>query len=403
MATSLDEILPETTGSGAPAKLPVNRSYGKLVYLESIRGIAAFIVVLHHLLMAYGQGLFSGDLSHSWLRYLRPVVIVLANGPLSVRVFFVLSGFVLSLSFFRSGDRNLVSSAALRRYFRLVVPVFIAVMLGWGLLETGCYWNGEAAKLMPFFESGAKNWLGDLVSFRGMPFFEALYQGLVGVFGNYDANHSLNTSLWTMPIELAGSFLIFAVLSLFGSFPRRGILYAVLAVVARGYYLDFLCGIVLCDLYTRREKLSQPFYAPLPVALVLMGGGVWLGAGGPWPTWLAAHTGIPLDSTWSSLAATMIVGGGLVSPPLQRFLEFKPLAFLGKISFALYVVHMPIVLSLGCWFYVELRNATFGHSVSAGAVTLLCIVASWLAAWGLYYAGDLQGVRLGKWVERRFR
>jgi len=368
----------------------------KLIFLESIRGVAAFVVVVHHLVLTFFPNVYSAQDGVS--KFVRPILKLFVNGSLSVRVFFVLSGFVLSLSFFRTQSPKVLPSAALRRYFRLVVPVFIATMLGWVFLQAGFYWNVEAAKMMAFPPIDGKHWLGDFGSFGEMNFWEALNQGLFGVFFNCD--RLLNSALWTMPIELAGSFLVFSVLSLFGGVSQRGVIYVLLAFVFEDYFVDFICGIAMCDLYTRREKLSQPLNAPLWVSFSMVGVGLFLGGG--LPGWLTSHAGISLKLAWHPIAATMIVGGTLMSKTLRRVLELGVFAFLGKISFSIYVIHMPIILSFGCWAYVGLRNAMFGHAASASLAMLLCIFASVMAAWGLYYAGDIQGIRLGRLVERMF-
>src|SRR5262249_42139880 len=93
-----------------------------------------------------------------------------------------------------------------------------------------------------------------------------------------------NLVLWTMPIELKGSFLVFGFLALFGAMRRRWLLSALFGPlpvllapkppVAGEYYpLDFILGMALCDLWvlnqrTWRRTLSLgPALAVVAVAL----------------------------------------------------------------------------------------------------------------------------------------
>jgi hypothetical protein len=60
-----------------------------------------------------------------------------------------------------------------------------------------------------------------------------------------------------MPWELGGSLIVFSLLALFGSIPRRFLIYGLVAI---GLYaiewpmlVDFVAGLALCDLFTRHE------------------------------------------------------------------------------------------------------------------------------------------------------
>lgn len=44
-------------------------------------------------------------------------------------VFFVLSGFVLPISWFKGRKTNSISGAAFRRYFRLMLPMFVILSI----------------------------------------------------------------------------------------------------------------------------------------------------------------------------------------------------------------------------------------------------------------------------------
>ena len=168
-----------------------------------------------------------------------------------------------------------------------------------------------------------------------------------------------NLVLWTMPIELVGSFLVFGFLALFGSLRNRWILYATVGVCLlaydKSYYLDFLLGMALCDGWvycqrTQRAALSL-FPALLAIALGLFA--------------------IP----WKPLAAVSIVGATVASPRMQQLLGARWLRILGQLSFGLYLIHMPVICSLGCGTYLFLaRDLAWQHvpaSLVAAAASLL--------------------------------
>ena len=76
---------------------------GKIQYLEGIRGVAALMVFFHHFLLAFFPSFnFAGDPATSHLgtfelNYWRTPLSVFTNGEFMVSLFFVLSGFVLSV------------------------------------------------------------------------------------------------------------------------------------------------------------------------------------------------------------------------------------------------------------------------------------------------------------------
>src|SRR4029079_2889958 len=100
---------------------------GKLVQLEALRGVAAFIVVAWHFLWAFDPariGIVDGFDPSTAL--LGSVGFASIDGPAAVTLFFVLSGFVLPLGFFRSGRTEIVVRAAAKRWLRLPSPGLLA-------------------------------------------------------------------------------------------------------------------------------------------------------------------------------------------------------------------------------------------------------------------------------------
>lgn len=92
--------------------------------LDSIRGVAAVVVMMSHLILGFYPVIYIGT-DH----VVTPWVRVWYQGDFAVTLFFVLSGFVLSLSFLHTKNIESLRSAAVRRYWRLVVPVAASVLI----------------------------------------------------------------------------------------------------------------------------------------------------------------------------------------------------------------------------------------------------------------------------------
>jgi peptidoglycan/LPS O-acetylase OafA/YrhL len=89
--------------------------------LDGLRGWGAVFVVLYHVFV---EGLPVSAGSAGLLKRLIPF-----NGTLAVLVFFLVSGFSLSVRYLADSDLRAWTQIAAGRYFRLVIPIFVACLL----------------------------------------------------------------------------------------------------------------------------------------------------------------------------------------------------------------------------------------------------------------------------------
>lgn len=329
--------------------------------LDGLRGLAALSVVLLHYVTAFLPFLigYAAVDSHPRLDHLvatSPLQLPIA-GNFAVCIFFVLSGFVLSVKFFKTKDRGVVVASASRRFFRLMIPAFGSVLLAYLVLRVGAMHNGPAGAAI------GNNWLQLFWSYPAH-LGQALFQGLYGIwFGTTDFITSYNVVLWTMHYELYGSFLVFMLLVMFGTERNRWLFYGVFALVCmKTYFLAFIAGVVICDLSITQPKLleklrPQAFWVALPVAAIL---GTWTTTlDTPYPS-IYNHIHVPffagaeLETFAHVLGAIILMLAVLRLPSFATFLAKRPLQYLGRISFALYLTHFIILGSLSSYLFLHL-------------------------------------------------
>ncbi|MFJ7729607.1 acyltransferase family protein, partial [Neobacillus sp. NPDC097160] len=211
----------------------------KLNYLDGLRGLAAFIVVIHH----YTNGFYP---AYGGNEIAKSPISILYDGNFSVCVFFVLSGFVLSGKYFKTKNPEVLIASATKRYFRLLFPVMFSIFLAYVFLRMNLFsYKDEVAGIT------GSGWLASFYNFDAN-FVEMLKQGLYKVFLFGEASY--NTNLWTIYLEFFGSFLTFAFLALFGKLKKRYFVYIILFYVFyQDYYLAFLLGVILSDIYHSEE------------------------------------------------------------------------------------------------------------------------------------------------------
>ena len=105
---------------------------GNTGYLDGLRGICCLLVVIDHCI-----GTFKPDLRWTGLDgiggiirrivQLSPLNIVY-NGSVSVYIFFILSGYVLSIKFFKHKDSRIVLDGVIKRIPRLMLPVLSSMI-----------------------------------------------------------------------------------------------------------------------------------------------------------------------------------------------------------------------------------------------------------------------------------
>lgn len=101
---------------------------------------------------------------------------VFFNGNTAVRLFLILSGFLLCRSFLITGDKKRLAASAKKRYLRLMPTVLVINILIYLAMKFGLYQNTAAAVL-----AGSEEWFAGFNSFSPS-FFEHAQRILVRMF-----------------------------------------------------------------------------------------------------------------------------------------------------------------------------------------------------------------------------
>ncbi|MCT9002635.1 acyltransferase family protein [Microbacterium memoriense] len=342
-----------STDDGTPGSDRASRS-ARLTSLDGVRGLAAFVVVLWHafllaephLIERWGPQTRAPGGLHWWL-FASPLSLLI-SGEQAVVVFFLLSGIVLTLPVLRA-DRFDWWAYYPRRIVRLWLPVVVSVVLAIALLL-----------LVPRASVPVDSW-----QWRGNAHAVDVAQAAREA-GLVSFAPTINGPLWSLSWEMAFSIALplFVVTAL---------------VVRRWWVVAIVAAVVVVDLGVAWD-LSPLKY--LPVFLIgaiaatnldaIMAAGDRIGSRRLhrllWWS-LFAVSGLVVTASRISdsvagpaaalthvMSALGIVGCmGLVflavgSVGARKVLDAKPAQWLGRISFSLYLVHVPLMVTLAYLF-----------------------------------------------------
>ena len=376
----------------------------RLPELDGLRGLAALMVALSHYVLAFQPALLGGGSAVSHFPFSIAVshtaAIALFNPELGVAIFFVLSGYVLAAGV--THDPAPLPELVLRRWVRLALPVLGTSLLIWPLAQWHLFRSVEAAGLAKSdWLRGNYAWL----AFESNDLARLVWQSLFDLFAR--ARHFYNPALWTMPTEFWGSVALFA-----GVAARRGLgrnsawfgvsaSLLVLACVWRTPYFGFPCGVALFEL----RRLLPLVRLPLGGAVLLMLG--LLAGGTPY------FIDLPFNGLYARLflamapfidnpvlllhrvGAVCLVVACLFPGPLRRLLTGRACQFLGRISFMLYLVHVPLLCSAVVAGVLQLQPLLGYNAATAALLPVFLAVAVGLAVF-CTRAIDEPSVRLSR-------
>lgn len=284
--------------------------------LESIRGVAALLVVFYHI--------------PRWNPAFYDIAIV-RNGYLMVDLFFVLSGFVIH----RAYGSRLSSGAELLRFqflrFSRLYPVHILFLLFFVVVEIGK--SLAAAKLSVNSTPFGENSLTALVQ-------QIFLVQAIGPTGNA---FTFNVPAWSISVEFY-TYLLFGLVVLFAARARNLVflglaVFALAALITQslpgyGDLLHCLAGFFIGCLtahLTTRLRLRLPSYAPLVAATAFV-------------AFLYLKTDKHHDPAVYLFSAVMILtivwsAGGIA----RELLNSRPLQRLGTVSYSVYMCHSAVL------------------------------------------------------------
>lgn len=365
----------------------MEKRYGEL---DSLRGIAALTVFFCHISLVFKDSFLS-----KLLFEFGPFRWMVA-GSEAVTLFFLLSGFVLSLSFF-SNKKFSYSSFIIRRICRIYIPYIFAITFAYIAMKV--FYSGRIDSLSDWFNA---NWSKGLSS-------DSIIKHIV-LIGTFTSN--VDNVIWSLIHEMRISIIFpFIMLVVVRKNLKYSIGFALLlsglsvayAFIAKPPFMGtelytsihyasiFIVGALLAKHIDNIKQIFLRINYKRKLVLFLIGFILFDYAH---PSFilnrifgLSPFIRMVIDTWFTTIGASILIIFALLSVKFSSILRKPYISYIGKISYSLYLIHVPIILS--CIHLLK-------NTMPIGAIIIITIPLTIAVSSILYYLVEKPAIKLGK-------
>lgn len=361
-------------------------------WIDGVKGIACLLIFVYHFILAYFPATYYGEVvpwHYAWESslYSNPIMF-LVNGNFWVCVFCLISGFLVS---YRVLDKGLGSAPAMivKRYLRLSLPVFFVSLMVYVMMKLQVFSNIAATQITQ------------------SPWYGLFYKDPVSVWDVFETSFFcdwflgstvFSNAFWMLRDLFIGWFLSFilSIVALGSCKQKEGngekthnfrilIVYIVIGLVyfrLDSLQLCFVLGTIAAYIYMAVGKKKLP----LPATLLMAAVGLYF-AGYPSeyePSGIYKNVELGVNSirgyqVFHMLAAFLLFMVFLYAGVGKKLFDNRLCRYLGKLSFGVYLLHIPILFSVASGVFLGVYHATSKYLLSAGIgflVSLMVLIAA---------------------------
>ncbi|MBS5660834.1 MAG: acyltransferase [Clostridiales bacterium] len=348
----------------------------RLDWIDGLRGICCILIFVHHFLLIFYPGTYSGNAVPSHMIAKLDIYLAqspfasLFNGNFLVCIFCVVSAVSISYSIFRRTDLNRLSRSMIKRFPRLALPLFVTSLLVYFMIKLSLFENDAAVRI-------TQSWWLDLYYKNDPELWQVFRTSFIDVW--FVGNSEFSTAFWMLKYIFYGSFATY-ILSIMAWNKNKKILFVYLLTAVAFLLLDnlifnFILGTILG--YFISNEMKPPHSKTIGVLLILLG--MFLGG---YPTGISpdnVYRFFPVVLkevkpyfVYHSIGAFLMVAG-LYYLDL-KLLKRRLFLFLGKISYAVYLLHIPVLFSFSTKLFVCLYSNNGHYQLNSVVVFILSLL-----------------------------
>ena len=346
----------------------VRDEVGYIEPIEGLRGVAVLWVVAFHYVVVRTSP-FPTD---PWLQLVAAspaAQVIVRNGYLGVDLFFLITGFLLTLPWFRRAAAGLPAPPArefyVRRAHRILpayyVQLLVLFLVCLPLMRDLTYWKSDLAYYLWNFgahvtllhyttpiTSASLTLNGALWTLA----LEAQYYLLLPLLAPLMVRAPLRMALvlfaaagawrWLAWHDLEPLFAFEMSIGARWNLPEATIRHF-LATQLPAYFAHFAAGILAGRAWLRwRDRSFGPLAATAWLAAAAVALGVLYRMHAPGGVWLGEHNWVLVPIAMGVVMLALVSSGAAIARPL---LANAPLKFIGRTSYSIYLYHLPLLLA----------------------------------------------------------
>jgi len=358
----------------------------RLKWIDGLKGVASILIFLHHFILAFAPALYYGSGLESRLfanegNLAQSPLLFFVGGHFLVSLFLMLSGLVLTLQVFRINTLQDLFKKIIERYLRLAIPVFVISLIVYGMLKYGLFYHNDISKI------------------TGSPWLSLFYQAPLSLRYVFETsfysvwfmgNDAFSTAFWMLTYLFYGSLLTYVVIYVSrNTKPQLQLIIIlcilIITILMDSYLVNFGFGMVLGWIIRNKQNI---FKHRVITFVILMIGILFAGyPQGVVPTnfyesFLYMNKYLTPSIHIHALSAFLIILSLNSLDPINSLFEYSYFQKLGRISYAIYLTHIPILFSLSSILFRYLHNVMQSYPVIILVVftislTLVIFVSSW--------------------------
>lgn len=341
-------------------------------WIDGVKGLACLLVFWHHFCLAFLPGVHFGMVvpshingEYDWKMAQSPLSFVL-NGNFMVAIFCVLSGLLLSIKIFQ-GDEKTIYQMIIKRYPRLMLPIVPVGLMVFFMLKKELFLNQDVASIT------GSPWFSNYYASQ-IPFEKIVYAMVGGIW--FQGDDSISTAFWMLNTLFIGSFVNILLAMIVKKYNKHAkLLLGVVTIVlmfSNDMLWAFSVSVMLAYLYCFENIETNK---GLVIGILCILAGCLLG-GYPsgvipsnvyrffnfFPNWYNSFMWIHI------MGASLFIYGVLQVRAVEKIFEIGILRFLGKISYSIYLLHIPLLFCVSAYIFLQEQKMGIGYLKS----TALC-------------------------------